>query len=371
MWYDPLMRVLLTTLTCSLGLASLLLSETVTSTLTLVEDESAGGDLLFNEVIIEVGSSGVSDSDSTILTGSTEATFEVDPATGRATEMTLDGGRFTATDISFRGGSPPLAGFTATSVDPTGNTMLGGTLTTMDPPGELTPAVEEGKSTFDASQYIFTIDSGILDVSVFVFFDETKIPFDFNTTPVAGAGEGEGTVCLTETSRDDESINYDVVAIFPVMVDQMIMEPDSPEVNVEAAGTIKAVGTLTIPNLSPYQLWTTENGIPNAPFDGDANGDGVPNGLQWSLGLSTTDSPWPHLLKPSSAREFAVTLPPGGSAAPLTVQVTSDPESVPFTPLEPGAVSVGNPIPAGTNGTVTITLPAGAPNFVQLLTTEP
>ena len=61
-----------------------------------------------------------------------------------------------------------------------------------------------------------------------------------------------------------------------------------------------------------------------------------------------------HLLRGASAGGFEIALPVGGSAGVLTVLSSSDPATVPFTPVPSSAVSVGNPIPAGTTGTVTV-----------------
>ena len=125
----------------------------------------------------------------------------------------------------------------------------------------------------------------------------------------------------------------------------------------------------------PFVTWTEDNGIAGASFDGDENGDGVANGLQWALGLDASTAPFSALLQPvgdtGATVDFTVTLPAGGSAAEISVLVSDDPETNPFAPLTSGSVSTGNPIPAGTTSTVTISLPKNAMGFVQLSVSAP
>jgi hypothetical protein len=44
---------------------------------------------------------------------------------------------------------------------------------------------------------------------------------------------------------------------------------------------------------SNYSTWAGTNGIPDEPFEGDFNNDGIPNGVAYALGLSPTASSGP------------------------------------------------------------------------------
>ena len=69
--------------------------------------------------------------------------------------------------------------------------------------------------------------------------------------------------------------------------------------------------------------------------------------------------------------DFKLTQPTGGSAGALRVLVATNPASNPFATLSAGAVSAGNPIPAGTSGVVTITLPKTQALFLRRQAIEP
>jgi hypothetical protein len=138
---------------------------------------------------------------------------------------------------------------------------------------------------------------------------------------------------------------------------------------VEGVGAVLAIAVPT-----DFEIWLSDNSLEGATFEGDSNQDGLANGLHWALGLTTSESPAPHLLTfasstPSSAT-YTIGLPTGGSAGDLTVSYTPDLMTA-FTPLASGAVNVGNPIPAGTTGTVTITLPAGVQGFLKMSAVAP
>jgi hypothetical protein len=208
------------------------------------------------------------------------------------------------------------------------------------------------------------------------------LAFDFAADPVGGAGSATtpGTDTLTPTETTATTKSYTATVILPIAVAQSfeVAGPTGPIlIPITAIGNAKLVGPVTIDvtREDPYIAWTESNGIPGAPFTDDENGDGVQNGLQWSLGLAAGDSPLPFLLQPvgdmGATVDFSVTLPGGGSAADITVIASDDPESTPFVPLASGSVSSGNPIPAGTTGIVTISLPKETQGFVQLSVRAP
>ena len=79
--------------------------------------------------------------------------------------------------------------------------------------------------------------------------------------------------------------------------------------------------------------------------------DGVNNKIAVSLGIPTI-----------SGNTMTFTLPLGGSAGDLFVEGSETLKPGEWSDLAGGSVSGGvNPIPGGTTGTVTVTLPAGLP----------
>jgi hypothetical protein len=307
-----------------------------------------------------------SSSDTTNLSGSLQVRLGIDPSTDEVGELTILTGNVTGTGVTLSK-SGLFGSYNVSS------TSLGATLASPAPPGVVDPPT----GNFDATQHTFTINSGTLGGSFTVLGTTTPIALDFATAPLDGMGSGTGNVSLVLTGSTPTSRSYEVTVLVPISISDSIPVSDDPgaqEVGVAASGTVKARGTVTIP-VNPYEAWADANAIPGALFGDDANGDGVPNGLQWGLGLAADDFPFPHLLQPGPAAgstvDFKLMLPPGGSAGALRVLVAPDPASNPFATLSAGAVSAGNPIPAGTSGLVTISLPKSQAMFLRLQAIEP
>lgn len=136
---------------------------------------------------------------------------------------------------------------------------------------------------------------------------------------------------------------------------------------------------------SAYAIWSAS--LSNKAFDFDSDGNGIPNGLQWILG-GTTSEPNPSAILPSVT---------ASAAAGLTLVFTRNPDSIAETTLMVdwgstlaplantltiGTSSVGpsgnNPtivIGAPTAGKVTVTIPAanaiGGKLFARLKATQP
>ncbi|MFP6879679.1 MAG: hypothetical protein VCA34_01935 [Roseibacillus sp.] len=337
-------------------------AETVFSTLTI----TPGGE--FNSIELEIVPPALpSDSDATDLDGTLDVKLEINPDTNQVSEMTVIDGDATGSAIHLSG-SNFLGNYDFTSSE------LGAEVITPVPPGIVDPLTGE----FDASAHQLTVNAGVLSGSIAVpllGIDE-EIAFDFSAAPFGGTGSGTGTVTLTHTGSTPISKDYDIVVLFPISI---VNEVDAGGVLIPIAadGLIRAVGIASVPiaPADPFVTWTEDNGIAGASFDGDENGDGVANGLQWALGLDASTAPFSALLQPvgdtGATVDFTVTFPAGGSAAEISVLVSNDPETNPFAPLTSGSVSTGNPIPAGTTGTVTISLPKNAMGFVQLSVSAP
>ena len=314
----------------------------------------------------------------TELTGALEVCLQIDPTTDEVSEMTILNGTVAGSSINLQEGNPnnPFEASYDLSI-----MNLGASLSTPNPPGVVDPATGE----FDGAQHEFTVNQGTLEGSVYFPFVGTQAidpPLDFSTMPVGGIGEGTtGTVMVTPTGTTATTKTYDVTVLIPISVMQPFEAPGPVgpiTIDIAAEGTIKLAGPATVDLAAPdpFQDWAQNEGIPTATFEGDENGDGTPNGLQWALGLAAADPPFPHLLQPMGVAgptvEFLLNLPNAGSAAEIAVLVSEDPESTPFTLLDSLLVSTGNPIPAGTSGAVTINLPNnGARLFLQLSVNSP
>ena len=310
--------------------------------------------------------------DTTTLSGEVELLLEVDPVTDRVSEMTITNGTISGTPLRISESQFLVGRYELES------TVIGADLTTPEAPARVDPVT----GAYDAAQHNFTVSSGTLGGSINITLAgiNEQLTFDFAQMPVGGAGSGTGTVALTVLEESEASKTYDVVVLLPVSVVENFAVPETPlgdvEIPVSATGTAKLGGTvvLQLAPIDPFVAWAEQNGIPGVSPLGDSNGDSVPNGLQWALGLDADTNPFPHLLAPSDTTaatvDFTLTLPAGGSAAPLTVLSTSDPAGN-FGFLSSGAVSAGNPIPAGTSGTVSISLPRSSKGFLRLMVGEP
>ncbi len=329
-----------------------------TAQLTAVNEEN------FNEITLEFEPPVLpTGEDTTRISGTVEILLEIDPATDQVSEMTIVEGEIEGSPVEISGSTFFVGSYSLES------SILGATLATLEPPG----LVDPNNGEFDSSQHSFTVTSGTLggNISVPLLSMDQDIAFDFVETPVGGTGLGAGTVTLTPTGATPTSKSYEVVVLLPIAIAETF-EAEGVEIPIRAEGTAKLVGpaTIEIEPEDPFVAWTVQSGIAGATQLEDANGDGVPNGLQWALGLTASDSPFPHLLRSDGTTaatvDFSLALPDGGTAAPLTVVTTTDLE-VPFSVLGTASVSSGNPIPRGTAGSVTITLPREQRGFVQLV----
>lgn len=325
------------------------MATTATTTLTLVQEGSYG------LIDVTVDALFIPSSDTSALTGTIDVQLEIDTDSDTVSALTTLNSDITGTQVKFKAGS----GFY--SYDVTSSETLGVSIFTSAPPGSVDP--ETGY--FDASEHQFKIDEGTLTGTSNV---------DFAATPFGDENSGDGNLSLTLLSSDSTSKTYSVVMIYPVSTSTPL-DVSGTAIDVVIVGTVKSVGTITVPLPSPFELWLDANSLAGASFEADSNQDGLPNGLQWALGLSAGESPQAHLLTfansaPAAATTYTLELPAGGSAADLTILHAANLGTV-FTPLAGAAVSVGNPIPAGTAGTVTITLPAGDQGFLKMSAANP
>ena len=341
-------------LTLALGLIPPLAAIPANTTLTLVSDPN------FNRITVTVNPGfGFADTEVTTLTGTAQAFFDVNPANGQTSELTLVNGRANGTNMTFSK-SNFFGGYNITV------TNLSAAIYTIAPPGLVTPAT----GNFAANQHGFDIDQGNINGTTSGgLIGSSTITESFTPqNPASGTGTSTGSVVLVHAGDSGMFRNYNVTVTLPVsIIDSFVT--GAITVNLTGTGNVKAIGTLQVPR-TEYLAWTVAQNIPNAPFNGDPNGDGVSNGLLWALGLNANSNPLPYLPRsnPAVPRGFIVPLPPGGTGGPILIQ--SSPHLGSWAPAT-AVAPVANPIPTGTSGNVTIA-PDGSPRrFVRLLVTEP
>lgn len=342
--------------------SSLLVAVEGTATLNVVEEEG------FNTIDLDLNPPLLSaSSDSTNLTGTVQVRLEIDPENDQVSEITVLDADLEGTPIKLAAGNAG-ANYSFESEG------LGATLMTPNPPGIVDPATGE----FDASEHELTVNRGVMSGEIFILFvaNET-VDFDFASAPFGGPGTGTGTVELTPKSSTATTKTYDVAVVIDISIED-IVAAGGFDIPISAGGKVKAVGTVTVPlePTDPYTIWADVNGIAAAPFGGDENGDGTPNGLQWALGLNSDESPNAYQLRAIGLNggtvEFRLTLPEGGSAAEISVEVSNNPGEEEFSLLDSFSVTAGNPIPAQTSGEVVIKIPRTAPSaFVRLSVEKP
>lgn len=332
------------------------------ATLNVVEEDG------FNQIELDLNPPLLAaSSDSTTLSGTVQVKLEIDPENDQVSEITVIDADLEGTAIELSAGNAG-ANYSFESEG------LGATLHTPNPPGIVDPATGE----FDASEHELTVNQGQMSGQIFILFvaNET-VDFDFASMPFGGAGAGTGTVELTPKSSTATTKTYDVAVVINIEIADNVAAGGF-EIPIGAAGMMKAAGTVTVPlePADPYTVWADVNGIADAPFEGDENGDGTPNGLQWALGLNADDSPKDFQLRPigldGGTVEFRLTLPEGGTAADITIEVSENPGTAPFELLDAFSVTAGNPIPAQTSGEVVIKIPrVSATGFVRLSVEKP
>ncbi|BCX47619.1 hypothetical protein HAHE_15270 [Haloferula helveola] len=298
----------------------------------------------------------------TSLTGTVDVEVEIDITNDRAISFSLIDGRASATDMRFR-------------VVKTQTSQLGydlrfenlscGIFTTA-PPALITDPVT---GEFDAADHTFLIDQGTATGYFWPpFSNKTNVAENFAPpNQIAGAGAGTGTITLVPTGSANGFTSYDIVASFPIAIDQTDDSGDTT-VRTIASGTIQATGSITVAD-SPFVAWTNAEGIPGALPGDDFNGDGLPNAFAWAYGLGAYDDYPDSLPRSTAAGGFELPLPPFGTAAPILIEVSTTLGV--WTPLPAGRCSAGvNPLPIGTTGTVTVTPSGQACEFLRLQVNE-
>jgi len=302
-----------------------------------------------NILNVTLSAVGIEDEQDSALHGTVNAILRIDPATDQVSEFTLTSGDLTATDMDFS----LLGGLIA-------DVSLSGIKATLATSSE--GLVDPATGQFDGALHQVTLNQGaITGTSIGGAVDE-----NFSQNPVSGAGSGIGTVAITRTATEGNIVTYDILVVLPLDFSNPLQEG----VNVLVDATIQMEGSIAVP-LDPYLGWTETNGILEAPFEGDHNRDGIPNGLLWALGYSANDRPElfiPDLFFPGQV-DLLIDPGPDGTRAPIIVEGSSDLQE--WVPLDPFQIwGFENPVPTGEVWPIVLTL-SGDRSFTRLRVVKP
>ena len=323
-------------------------AEIVETTLTLTPATQSENSLALG---LSVGA--VSSSDTSLTSGTVTARIDIDADSGEISSLELLSGEISATAVNLVG---KIFGFTTYDVS---TSILGATVLTPSGPAP----VANGQSPSELHQ--ITINEGTLNGDAL----GSAIPEqNFGDMPVSGNGTAGTFVGLSSTLNPADTTTgslFDLNFTFPVNITQVI-DFDEISATVTATGNIRATGlakfTVTPPNL--YRTWATGNRRAEAAFAANDFSNLLPNGLLWALGYEGEDIP--SLLSPidDGSGAFSLDLPEGGTAAEVSVQVSSNLS-------DPDGWSTIATIPAGTTATQSPLGGGGGPAFLRLLTENP
>lgn len=301
------------------------------------------------------GNPTATDTRTTNASGFINTRLRADAATGTVQQLSFEGGDVALSNMNFNLRATVF--FIPISVATLNTAGLRGFPTTPLPPAP----VDSASGTFAAADHQFTINQGT--VTGTVTGQTEPISADFADAPVTGPGVGTGSVILVPVSETASHRTFTATVNLPVSID----ENSEEGVRIRVTGTLRAQGQIVVPK-DPFIVWATSAGMPGLSFANEIR-PGEPAGLVWAMGLQAADSLAAHAPRMQgglTAPAALITLPAGGSAAPLTVEVSENLATGSWTPAAAAALSTGaNPIPAGTQGPVTVEL-TGPNRFVRL-----
>ncbi len=254
-------------------LAPLCLASPISGVLTLSTDpgDNVLGVVVSVTVPTPFGPRTVQQQDQTVVSGFLEIGGKASATTAVVSEAELLGGSLTFTDMafSFLGG---IQSVRTQSVTGTPSTISD-------------PAAVDTNQNFDAAAFLVTLDGGTVNANGIETFSQT-----LSTDPLPVAGQGQGSIELVQTATALNVTNYIATVSLPVNATNPVQSGTS---NIQ--GTITVTGSLTASGpvriyTNSFVRWAVENNLVDdntAPsFTEDENGDGIPNGLAWALGLS-------------------------------------------------------------------------------------
>lgn len=295
-------------------------------------------------------------------TGNFLTRMEVNPATGKVSELSFEGGSVALSDMAFN-----LRVLIFVSVATLNTKGLEGFAITPEPPAP----VDEPTGNFDASFHNFTITKGTITGNVIGSDEPVSITFDDN--PLSGPGAGTGTVVLTPVSQNSVSYTYLATIELPVDFEEVLEDQGG---TVKITGRLRAQNQVVIPK-DPFTVWASANGLGAIKFS-DELLPGALAGMVWAMGLqpnSPLQDYTPRIVSsgPPEDRRLSASLelPASGSAGPLLVEISDSLAPDSWLPAPAASVLGGlNPLPAGSGGKVTVALEGGR-RFVRLSASAP
>ena len=317
----------------------------ITTSLSLSEEPAA------NVLNVTLSAFGIEDEESSDLSGAVEATLEINPGADQVSRLTINSANLTATDMSF---SLAIGEISVAEVSLNG---IEATIATSQV-GWVDPATGQ----FDAGEHEVTLSEGVISGTSVV----GEVNENFSESPVSGAGSGTGEVALSRMAIKGNTITYSVVVVLPVEFSNPLQEG----VHVRVDSTVQFEGVIEVP-LDPFAAWAELQGIPDAPFGGDHDGDGVPNGLLWALGYDADARPTLFAADPLIPGQVDIIVEhgPAGIRAPILVEGNFNQEG--WTALDPFLLlGFENPVPVG-EILPTVVLLSGDQNVVRLRVEKP
>jgi hypothetical protein len=222
--------------------------------------------------------------------------------------------------------------------------------------------VDPATGQFDAGEHEVTLSEGVISGTSVV----GEVNENFSESPVSGAGSGTGEVALSRMAIKGNTITYSVVVVLPVEFSNPLQEG----VDVRVDSTVQFEGVIEVP-LDPFAAWAELQGIPDAPFAGDHDGDGVPNGLLWALGYDADARPTLFAADPLIPGQVDIIVEhgPAGIRAPILVEGNFNQAG--WTALDPFLLlGFENPVPVG-EILPTVVLLSGDQNVIRLRVEKP
>lgn len=335
----------------------------VTAPLTLVPSASN-----VNRFNVNVSASVATGSGTTDASGAMNVRMNVDPATGKVSELSFEQGQISFSDMNI-----PLRAFIFLTVANVSTTGLQGFAWTPAPPASVTPATGD----FDGTLHHFTADGGTVNGATTIDFGDvpagTTFAANFAETPISGPAEGTGNVSLVEipAQATASTRTWKTTLTLPVSILQT-NDLNGTSVSVRLAGTLRAESNIIIPR-DDYYAWTIANNLPMPTFDSEIR-PGEPYGMVWAMGLEPSSSLRPHLPVINLAEatpQAEMILPPGGTTAPLIIEISENLSTDSWSLAPSNTITGGaNPLPAGTKGKINVQL-SGPRQFIRLRATAP
>ena len=305
-------------------------AQTATSTLQL-----AGDDVLTVQVSGMAFNISAADSDTTTVTGELQAELTINETTNRVTNISFVDGDLAFTDMDFelvfRAGIIPFGEQNVDTLD------VRGTALTTDEDTSVA-----ANNQFSAAAHSVRLDSGLVDSSGSLGdFDR-----DLEDEPLEAEGNGQGTITLTETASGLNGTLYDVSLVLPVNGEDEFNDPNNIGTGrISISGSVNATGQTGVftddftafmvqrnPDLIDTELSRT----------GDADGDGIQDGLAFALNLPLDANPADDLLRIDRNRALRITLADEGTNRDVRIMASET--------LAPGSFQEIDKLDAGRTG---------------------